>query len=94
MKVLFDLVVDDLKANPEDPATLRIVAEFMSKAMVKEPMMSVLVLPLAWRMKNDTLFRAAVRAGFKNGAPETGIINTLVEIISNAQVELVDWEKR
>ncbi|KAI0870411.1 hypothetical protein GGS24DRAFT_504795 [Hypoxylon argillaceum] len=92
-KVLFDLVVDDLKANPEDPATLRIVAEFMSKAMVKEPIMSVLVLPLAWRMKNDTLFRAAVRAGFKNGAPETGIINTLVEIISNAQVELVDWEK-
>ncbi|RYC64267.1 hypothetical protein CHU98_g1956 [Xylaria longipes] len=93
MKVLLDLVMDDLKASPGDSATREMVTGFLSKAVDMDPTMSPLVLTLAWRMKQDGLFRTAVRAGCKNGGPKAGVINTLVGIVKNAPAGSIDWDK-
>lgn len=94
MKVLFDLVMDDLKACPEDTATREMVTDFMLKAANHTSMMAPLVLTWAWRMKDDSLFRAAVRAGFRNGVPEAGVIQALVKIVKDSPAGPIDWDKR
>ncbi|KAJ8122089.1 hypothetical protein ONZ43_g1627 [Nemania bipapillata] len=72
MNVLFDLVMNDLKAHPKDPATLQMAIGFFSKAVNADPTLSPAVLQLAWRIKNESLFRVAVHAGFSDGVPDLG----------------------
>ncbi|KAI1121317.1 hypothetical protein F5Y10DRAFT_256528 [Nemania abortiva] len=93
MKVLCSLVVDDMKAHPEDPATLQIVTGFLFKAAKAAPDFSPRIVELAWGMKNDSLFRLAVRSGFKNGVPGAGIAPALVRLIKSAPAGTIDWEK-
>ncbi|KAI0911327.1 hypothetical protein F4823DRAFT_560976 [Ustulina deusta] len=93
IKVLLNLVMDDLKAHPKDPATRGIVTDFLSKVVEEERTMSPLVLTSAWRMKEDNLFRTAVRAGFKNGVPGTGVVHALVGIVKSAPAGPINWDK-
>jgi hypothetical protein len=86
--------MDDLKAHPEDTATLQMVTGFLSKAVNEDSTLPPLVLQLAQRIKNDSLFRAAVHAGFRNGEPAPGTIPALVGIVKNAPAGPVDWQKR
>lgn len=86
--------MDDLKAHPKDPATRGIVTDFLSKVVEEERTMSPLVLTSAWRMKEDNLFRTAVRAGFKNGVPGNGVVHALVGIVKSAPAGPINWDKR
>ncbi|KAI1826249.1 hypothetical protein F4861DRAFT_498656 [Xylaria intraflava] len=94
MKVLIDLVVDDYKACPKDPATRESVISFLSNAVDKSSTMSPIVLTLAWCMKEDSLFRTAVRKGFSLGVPENGVIPALVGLVKDDPVRPIDWTKR
>ncbi|KAI0436278.1 hypothetical protein F4803DRAFT_241297 [Xylaria telfairii] len=92
IKVLFDLVMDDFNACPEDTAIREMVTDFMSKTVDHTPMMAPLVLTWAWRIADDSLFRAAVRAGLKKGVPEAGVIEALVKIVKDSPGS-IDWDK-
>ncbi|KAJ2985768.1 hypothetical protein NUW58_g5358 [Xylaria curta] len=93
IRVLVNVVLDDLKANPQDPVTRKALVELLPKAGDYTSRISSLVLTFAWRMKDDSLFRAAVRAAFKNGEPVAGIVDALVSIVKSAPAGPMDWDK-
>ncbi|KAI8630509.1 hypothetical protein F5Y19DRAFT_474292 [Xylariaceae sp. FL1651] len=94
MKVLFDVIMDDVKAHPEDLALRNMSLVSLSKAVEIAPDLSPLVLPVAWRMKEDSLFRTAVRVAFTNGIPQNEVIRSLVMIVkSDTSSGPVDWHK-
>ncbi|KAI1367681.1 hypothetical protein F5Y08DRAFT_297962 [Xylaria arbuscula] len=93
MRVLYDLVRDDLNAHPEDPATRRIALDFFKHAVKQESTLAPMVTELAWRMKEDSLFRATVSAGLNGAHNWGGVVHTLVKMIKNAPERPIDWDR-
>ncbi|KAK5625328.1 hypothetical protein RRF57_001044 [Xylaria bambusicola] len=92
-KVLYDLVRNDLKAHPQDPATRDIALDFFDKAVHHESMLAPAILKWALRLKEENLFRTAVSAGFKDGSPGYGVIQALVDIVKKDPGIPIDWDK-
>ncbi|KAI0506565.1 hypothetical protein F5B22DRAFT_623502 [Xylaria bambusicola] len=94
MKVLYDLVRNDLEAHPHDPATRKIALDFFAQAVRHEDTLAPAILTLAWRLKEENLFRTAVSAGFRNGSPGPGVVQALVAIVKKDPEAPIDWDKR
>jgi len=96
LQVLFELVMGDLKAHPEDPAIRKFLPVFLSKAVKSAPAISPLILsilPMALELKEDALFCSAVRAGFNNNIPRIEVMQSLVGIVRSITSRPVDWDK-
>ncbi|KAI0813841.1 hypothetical protein GGR55DRAFT_702813 [Xylaria sp. FL0064] len=66
LDVLCRMIADDLDAHPEDPATRKQNIGFLSDALVKNPNTLPYILGSFWNLKEDDLFRSAVRAGVRS----------------------------
>lgn len=94
MDVLLGLVMSDLNAHPEDPATRKEAIEFLFAAVGHDWTLSTRVVETARAMNNAELFDAAVAAGFRNGVPAQELIRVLVDDAKKAPPGTINWDKR
>ncbi|KAI1277924.1 hypothetical protein F5Y07DRAFT_407119 [Xylaria sp. FL0933] len=94
LDALCRMIADDLDAHPEDPATRKQNIEFLSDALVQNPDMSPYILGSFWNLKEDDLFRSAVRAGVRSDETTAAAVGvSIVRTIKYTPMEAIDWNK-
>lgn len=94
IKVLYELVKKDLVAHPQDPVIRKLAVDFFEEAVEEDPTLAPRALKLAWRMKEDNLFRVASQAGAHRNIDRRGVVHALVGIIKKSPEGPIDWDKR
>ncbi len=88
MMVLLDLVTEDQESHRKDTAARKSAVDFMSRAVARTSAVAPFILLTAWRWGEVALFKGTVRAGFKNGVPEAGVVDALVKTVKERHFKI------